>query len=308
MLNLDSHKRGTTYGIIAFIIVAALVAVLVALPLCFNSSSSSSESSQQGTIATTNTAEAKASSKALSVGKTYKYNLGGSKSKEKLVIKRLSYSSSDSAYGKIGVYVNGKLVWSKSKSTQFYSSVSAKLITLKNGKRYVWVKAADQDGVCFTNYLLRWTGKKFKGYNLMLSSSYGVDYGTSFVKVSGNTITMKHKYNTATTGITKFKFSYKYSGGKLKRTSGTAGISYSAYSNYTNYTGNTAWLYHGVKLNAYTNTKLKKKVFSVSAKSKFKATQIKVSGSTVYFKISNGKKSGWIKASTSYSSLNARYV
>lgn len=303
---LASHKR---FLVVAGIVLA-LVAVLAALPFCLNTGNTSSGPSNSAATMTagTNTAEAKASSKALSVGKTYKYDLNGDKKKESLAIKSLNYSKGDQGYSKLGIYVNGKLTWSKSQSTQFFSSVSARLITLKNGKRYVWVKAADQDGVCFTNYLLRLSGKKFKACNLMLSSTYGIDYGTSFVKVSGNTITMKHKYDTATTGITSFKFSYKYTKGNLKRTSGTAGISYKAYANYTNYSGNTVWLHHGVKLVAYTNTKFKKKSFTISAKSAFKASKIVVSGSKVYFKVSNGKKWGWIKASTSYSSLNARYV
>lgn len=302
---LASHKR----SLIVAGIVLALIAVIAALPFCLNAGSTQSNGVGAPSISTSaNTAEAKASSKALSVGKTYKYDLNGDKKKDALAIKSLNYSKGDQGYSKLGVYVNGKLTWSKSKSTQFFSSVSARLITLKNGKRYVWVKAADQDGVCFSNYLLRLSGKKFKAYNLMLSSTYGIDHGTSFIKVSGNTITMKHKYDTATTGLTSFKFKYKYTKGKLKRTSGTAKISYKAYANYTNYSGNTVWLRHGVKLKAYANTKFKKKVFTISAKSAFKASKIVVSGSKVYFKVSNGKKWGWIKASTSYSSLNARYA
>ncbi|MDO5334946.1 MAG: hypothetical protein Q4F23_02575 [Coriobacteriia bacterium] len=311
---LSSHKRAIAGLVAAFI----AIVLITGAPLCLNAPNKNGANKQAASSAATsditpglNTADAaKAKSKGLKVDKTYSLDLDGNKKKEKLIIKRLSYSKEDSAYNKIGVYVNGKLCWSKSASTNFYTSVTARLVTLRNKKSFLWVKATGPDGVCFANSLLSYKSKKIKtAYDLRVPSKYdyGVDRGSSFAGVSGNTIKMKHWFMSATTGVSSFTYSYKYSKGKLKRTSSEAPVSYNAYADGTKYTGSSTWLRCESALKASTTPGGKKKAYTIGAKSPFKVTKIKISGTKVYYQVSNGKKSAWISGLTRYTVYNARY-
>lgn len=201
-------------------------------------------------------------------------------------------------YGTVKITVNKKTT----KITRTWTSyaIHTRLITLKNGKAYLWVQGEtdneDDPWECIYQYK---KGRFAKVVDFSKTSyNYTNHHHTDILKVSGNTISTKqYIMSTAMAGV-EYKVNYTYKKGALKKTSSayeitSAGYTYRANGKYGTMK-NTKALYNSVSC--------KKKVATVKAGTKAKAVKIYMTGKAFNIKIKTASgKTGWVKGSRKFS-------
>lgn len=233
----------------------------------------------------------------LKAGKTYKsYDITGDKKKDtvKISIPKDQYDR----YGTVKITVNKKTT----KITRTWTSyaIHTRLITLKNGKAYLWVQGEtdneDDPWECIYQYK-KGRFKKVVDFS-KTSYNYTNHHHTDILKVSGNTISTKqYIMSTAMAGV-EYKVNYTYKKGALKKTSSayeitSAGYTYRANGKYGTMK-NTKALYNSVSC--------KKKVATVKAGTKAKAVKIYMTGKVFNIKIKTASgKTGWVKGARKFS-------
>lgn len=228
----------------------------------------------------------------LKPGKTYtKYDITGDKKKDKIKITLEKRDESD-FIKQITVSVNGKKIVKKGIGSFYYKT---SLVTLKNGKIYLWVKSSSEDADdtwgCLYQYCKGKLEKKLKfdGY----VKKYYYHLSTDVVKVSGNTLTVKQSNMTSPLGEAVYKYDYKYENGKFHIVSRTAAIVKASYS----YRTKSSWGTLKNNKMLYTSPSTSKSTgVAVTAGTKAKATSIYMCDKFISVKIKTADgKTGWLK-------------
>lgn len=228
----------------------------------------------------------------LKPNKTYtSYDITGDGKKDKINITlgKMQYGARTS----LTVSVNGK----KTTFKEYYYDAQIKLITLKNGKRYLWINGiSDNDDDPF-QALYKYSGGKMKKA-LDFSSKiekFGNHTRTTVTKVSGNKVYVRQYLMSAPLGGVTFNYTYEYKKGSFVRTSNTADIK------------NVAGLKNGYGTlkkaqSLYTSSSCTKKSKTISKNTKVKPLKIYMNGTSisVYVKTKSGS-SGWLKCSRNFS-------
>lgn len=231
----------------------------------------------------------------LKVGKTYtKYDLTGDGKADKI---KITGKKSDDIYEKVAVSVNGKktvfrgdwMVW----------KVKLQILTLKNGKCYLWVKGYGDDGDDPWEALYQYKkGKLVKSVDFKTyTNRYAFHSSTDVIGISGNTITVKHDIMSSPLANMQCVYKYSYKKGALRRTSATGKITMVGYD-YEK-TGKSGTLRR--KRTLYSTAMGKKKVTVLPAGTKAKAIRIYMDKKNirVQLKASNGK-TGWVRCSKKF--------
>ena len=217
----------------------------------------------------------------LSRNRTYTgYDLDSNGKKERLL------------YNGRAVYVNGKRVY-----TLNGYDTDCRLITLKNGRRFLYVFAGE-DGSPYSSYkILRYRGGKIsvvadlsglmKNYhNSSVIMWSGRNRG---IWVSGNTVRVFISEMNWTVGSKVFVLEYTYQGGTLKRKGYSGSLVGSTYQ----------YLYTSKKITTYKGPGSRTKAFTLKSGAKVTVTGYYLKNNVLYLKLKNTQgKSGWIKALT----------
>ena len=215
----------------------------------------------------------------LNRNKTYTgYDLDSNGKKERLL------------YKENAIYVNGRKVY----SLNGYET-DCRLLTLRNGKRFLYVFAGE-DGSPYSSYkILRYrSGKMYVAADLSglmknyHNSSVIMWAGNTGVWVADNTVRVFISEMNWTVGSKVFAIEYTYSNGTLKR-KGYGG----------NIIGKNEYLYTAKAFSTYKTPGSKTKAFTLKSGAKVSVTGYYLKNNVLYLKLKNVQgKSGWIKALT----------
>lgn len=171
-----------------------------------------------------------------------------------------------------------------------------KLVTLKNGKKYLYLHLAGDDDMGPYDLYTYKNGKFEKEVNLIKNVPNGYMPTAQISKVSGNKIYFKNTYCSNVLGGIIYNTTYKYKSGKLKLTSNTYKIAGYGRAEKGGIAKKTSTFSLAKSVKLYSKKTLKGKTFTLSKGTKVKVTKIYITSKTVsyYVKTSNGK-SGWLK-------------
>lgn len=276
--------KGT--GAIAFAFAAAMaLAVLfcIAMP----------STAQAATASSKTIYNHKTSHKLGDLATVSKYDVTGDKKKDMLSF--LTEKSGDDA--KLTIYIgNYKALTVKAPKTNFAAKV--KLLTLKNGKKFLFISTqggSDDEGLN-NDGVYRYKSHKLKAV-LKAKAAKGLRYNDiRSVKVSGNSVTVKYNAMSLTAGVMQFSYKYKYKKGTLKAASSSSVIK--AHSTAANKMV-TGWFTaaHNINAKASASSSAATKVLAADTKVKF--TKVALKGKVLWFKVkSESGSSYWIKNST----------
>lgn len=200
---------------------------------------------------------------------------------------------------KVAIKVNGKTALSKSNTG--FAGLSAFVVTLKNGKSFLFVKptvmsdtpvwSKVKDSASF-NGLYKYSGGKFKlvaNTSKVFPSKVGTYRGVSLTEVSGNKVTLTYSAMTYFLSQLYADYSYAYKSGTLKQVSKKAPVR-PMYGNK---------LVAAKSMTAYKNYDCKKKAFTIKKGKTVLFKQIFSNGKTVSLQVQSGSQLGWIKVAMS---------
>lgn len=230
---------------------------------------------------------------AISSGTVYnQYDVTGDRKADTVYI----YLGRDSSYSysSIYVYINQKLAFHS--NTNFYY-LAAQLITLKNGKAFLYLKASgdnDDADICGIYKVSNDKLKQIVDCNKGFGKKVGSHTGGEITKVSGNAMKVRFSVMAFMSGRTEAEYTYKYKSGTLKKI-GKIGKLYVGSRKSNTYKAKKS-------ITAYTSTKCNHKKFKIRMKQNVKFLAAYVNGNTVRYRVKAGKKIGWIKVANSYNS------
>ncbi len=235
----------------------------------------------------------------LKSGKVYKkYDITGDQKKDRILIKK--YKDKADYYTGFTISINGKKI-KKDKSNSWGSiTLSTKLVTLKNGKVYLWVQGIADGGNEVWGVLYRYkSGKLIKALRFAnYSEKYGRHVITDKLKVSGNRLITVEESVCVPLGVATYKYNYIYKDGKLKIESRAAKVTSVAM---TDLITDKVYLHgYGTMRKAktlYTSPSTKKTTGTVlRAKTEAKPLEIYMSKKILSVKIrTRDGKTGWVK-------------
>lgn len=196
--------------------------------------------------------------------------------------------------GTIKVAVNGKRVL-KLKTTGY--GFTTNYIQLSKNKKFLQIYTHGDSGYLPMNFVYRFDKKGTK-LTKVLDLKKGVADAKGVISASGNTIKVAYHIQPRETGWLSWNYSYKYTGGKFKRTSSIASVkSTLTYDNGDGY----AALFRQNKFKAcktitfYKNTNLSAVSFTAEKDDILKLKKIKTTDKSVYIQFQKGNKTGWQK-------------
>jgi hypothetical protein len=196
------------------------------------------------------------------------------------------------AYNRFQVYVNGKCALTVKR---FYFGEEIQMVTLKNGKKYIYLRLLEEDDDGSGDLYVYKNGKFVREVNLLKNLPNGIHPTVEIKKVSGNKIVFRNTNCTDVLGGIRYECTYQYRSGKLRLTSKTYKLQgYGWGTDGIDTTTKMFPLTRSVKL--YSKKTLQGKTFTLKQGTKVKVTKIYISGKTVsyYLKTEDGK-SGWLK-------------
>lgn len=224
--------------------------------------------------------------------KTYKsHDLNGDKRKDSIQLK-----TSKSGYQLVAsFYVNGKKVYTLPKDDCEFVGYS--IITLKNGKHFIYAFTQGADAGISQYMILQYKGNKMSkvvNFTTLMKAYQGASYINNWsspnsITVSGNNIKVVFTSMNWTIGAKNFIFTYKYSGGTLKR------ASYGG--NIVSYTKDP--YIAAKKFAVYRKVGTSAKAFTVSKGQKVKVGKYYLKNGKLWLQVKNSSgKTGWIKSLT----------
>ncbi len=238
----------------------------------------------------------------LSVGKKYTaYDVTGDRKADTFQLKYIEGGVSDgeSCHRGVKVYVGGKKVASI-KGKEGYFTLYAKLYTLKNGKVFLYLYGEAFNMYCDFAGLYQYKSGTFKKvadlYGLL--SKYGISYGGTVYKVSGNSLTVRFNLDSYSTGFSCIEYVYTWKSGKLTQASyGTYKYAYTITSSGTK---NTTRLRVNKRLTAYKSAGSSKKAFTLKKGNYVTISRCQIVKGNMYIRVKYNSKYGWVKALTKY--------
>lgn len=232
-----------------------------------------------------------ASIKSLKANYTYKsFDITGDGKKDSFRIKQTN--AYGGCYMLCQIYVNGKVAY---QIRGAYYSTSSKMITLSNGKKYLYLYNVcdNNDGpICA---VLKYKGGKFvrvvdfrKLFAKHGAHSFGMVTG-----VNGNTIQVRAFTMSYTLGSSDYGLQYIYSDGTLKQKTKVARL-LGAYPD-----GKKTRCFTVKKpFNVYSNTSLSTVAFRLKKGDKIMIDQCRITSNYMLLQVKFGKKTGWFKAAS----------
>lgn len=240
-----------------------------------------------------------------------KYDITGDKKADRLTIKSYGGDGYD-YFDKVRVYVNGKR---KLTLPTLYSS-NAILLRIKSGRTFLFLETLGE-GYRETEGIYTYKGGKLVkvlNTDIFPSCCHGdgtpyhrmahfSDSNVSSISVSGSTVRIKfHNVNTIT-GRSAVTYSFKYSDGKLRKTSSTS-------TSFSINERSSKKVTAATSFPVYRNSNSTGKVTKVKkgARVTLKAVQIRPSDHFISVKVTSGSTTGWITCKSfkglTYSSLH----
>lgn len=254
-----------------------------------------------------------ASSKTISNNTNYSVKLNG-KSKTLRVETSTYYSYGYQYLSQLRIKVNGNIVYTYTPSSYYSCSVPTnKLLTMNNGKSYLWLSIGTDESDIIDK-ILYYNGSKFvqavdgqclPGCSLSQSRNlaFHIDYRN--VKVYKNTLKVYYSVMFDSIGGVEFYDTLKYSKGKLVRSSKTVS-SFSIYKE-VNYTYKKATVFKTkTSLRAYKTAGGTKVKFTIPAGKNITFKSLWISSGKLYLKVKYGSKIGWLKL-TNYTTSNTPF-
>jgi hypothetical protein len=249
-------------------------------------------------------AATKASMVTLKSGVTYtKYDITNDNKKDKIKLIK-SKQDVNGGYNKLTIQINNKKYnISSSENYCYYYSLTCKLITLSNNKKFLWIQGTyDNDDDTF-EAIYQYKNKKIvKVLDLAYyTNEFSYHHGSTVTKVSGNKIYVKQYMMSSLAANIDFEYVYQYKNGKWSRTSSTAKITDAMYKQ------NSKSVYGTLKKKRtlYTSPTSNKKKTTLKANTKAKATKVYMSKNNIYIQIQtkNGTV-GWVKGNKQFNEDN----
>ena len=232
-----------------------------------------------------------ASIKSLKADFTYKsFDITGDGKKDSFKIKQTGAGSD--YYMGCQLWVNGKVAY---QVKGLYYSTSSKLITLSNGKKYLYLFNECDDHISPLCAILKYKNGKFvkvvdfmKLFDKHGSHSYALIRGAN-----GNNIKVKAFTMSYTLGTSDYELQYVYSGGTLKQKTKAARLlgAYYTYNKTRCFTARKA-------INVYSSTSLSTVAFRLKKCDKIMIDQCRITSNYMLLQVKFGKKTGWIKAAS----------
>lgn len=231
---------------------------------------------------------ANSSSVTIMENRKYKsYDITGDQKKDTFYIKTISdeYGNFKTAV----VSINGKAVW-QIKNKHFYD-MKAKLITLSNGKPFLYLYAvADNGGGPVCGLFQYKSGKLRQVINFKtLFKDYGMHQNGDIVKIGKDRVTARFYVMSYSLGPSYVDYTYVYQSGTLKRTSSTGSFYFTSGKNTRTLTVNKA-------MSAYKTAGSSNRAFTLKKGSQVTLGKCWVNSGRVYLQVKYNGKYGWIKA------------
>ncbi len=235
--------------------------------------------------------------KKLKAGKTYKsYDITGDGKKDSIKIECGDYDGD--MYKTFRIYINDKEAYKyREKEYPGFYGVQAKLITLANNKKYLFVNSwswDDDNTICavfrYKNGKLKKTADFMKYY-----SKYGYHGGADVAGVACNSIKVKFWHVNYSIGLSYYQMSFSYKGGTLKQDKTKAKLSKAwKYDRYTRK------FIINKSIKAYSSPNGGKTAFRLEEGDEITIDQCRISPNKMMFRVKCGSRTGWIKALTYY--------
>ena len=226
----------------------------------------------------------------LQPGKTYdQYDITGDGEKDKLKIVQVE-GAYDGYWAELNLYVNSKKAGTIKGS---FNEMSARIITLSNGKSFLCVRGCTDNDISIFNGLYQYRNGKIVQVVNFLNTIYGRPVNDAAIYLNGNSVTVRTEEMSYSLGYCTTAYTYKYQNGSLVRTSN--------YGKYTrlNAADKTTGLFTAAKnIQAYKGPGSAEKAFAIRKNSTVKILNCWTSGNKMYIRVKCGSKTGWIKAVT----------
>lgn len=223
-----------------------------------------------------------------------KYDVTGDAKPDTLKIS-VSPRGSTGLFSSLTVSVNGSSAFKMNAPAGGFDQATANVITLRNGKPFLFVSTYAVDGTARQMLLSYRSGKfsKVVGNDLLLREGTSNAYISSIRPVA-NRIVVQFEFTSTVTGFTRTSFTYAWkSSSGLKRTSNQSSALRFATTSDGEYTKQARKA--AVYFEAFSNTALTKKIASAKKGSLVRPLGVCLSGKILLYKMQVGKKIGWVK-------------
>jgi len=198
-------------------------------------------------------------------------------------------------FSSLVVSVNGSSALTMRAPEGGYDQATVSVLTLRNGKPFLFVSTYAIDGTA-NQMLLVYRGGRFlkvAGNDLLLREGTSNAY-ISHVRPVANRIVVQYEFTSTVTGFTRTSFTYawKASSGLTRTSNQSMALRFATTSDgeYTKQARKAA-----ASFGVFANTALTKKVASVKKGAKARPLGVCLSGKNLLYKVQVGKKIGWVK-------------
>ena len=198
-------------------------------------------------------------------------------------------------YNKIEISVNGKIAYQQ--SGDYYYNTTLKLLTLSNGKKFLFVNTVgDNEDGPLKAVLQYKNGKYVKvlDFNKILGK-HGGHHNVYVSSVKGTAVTFKVFLMSWSVGNSYYSMQYAYQSGTLKQNSSAARL-----ISVNLIRGNTRTLYVNKTINVYTTASTNQRAFVLHYGDKVTIDQCRISSTRMLLRVKYGNRYGWIIAASKY--------
>lgn len=175
-----------------------------------------------------------------------------------------------------------------------FDQASARIVTLRNNKPFLYVSAYAADGSASQALLGYSSGKLVKVVgNDLLKREGASDAHISSIRPSANRIIVEFDFVSTMTGLSRTSFTYTWKAGGLVRKSNTTSALRFATKSTGGYTKQARKTSRA--LVAFADSPLKKKAFTIPAGKSVRPLGLCLTKTGLAYKLRFGKKTGWVK-------------
>ena len=196
------------------------------------------------------------------------------------------------------ILVNGKTAYRFSSHGIGFFKVNAKLITLSNGKRFLFVNCLADSAVEPLCAVFKYKNGKFKKIIDINENvnKYGYNTGGMLKRVKGNTILFDVHMYSYSLGLSYYQMSFSYRNGILKQKESEAKLKYA--STYEN--DKTKQFIVNKTINVYSSPNGGNVKFRLYQGDEIVVDKCRISPSKMSFRIKCDGETGWVKALRKY--------
>ena len=245
-------------------------------------------------------AEAASRLTTLKVGRTYNsFDITGDRRNDKFLIRE--YGSGDYK-NDLRIFVNGKVAYRLPKTSDYsnyFYKTTAKLITLSNGKRFLFLYCQGDNYDGPVQAILRYANGRFVrtvDFNALTRRVCGHNRA-NVVSGSGSTVNVSLYLMSWTVGPSDYSLSYRYSGGKLVQNSSAAKFKGAAYV----YGGTIKTYNVNRTIKVYSTSSCGSVAFTLRRGDKIQIlSPFRISSRRCVYRVKYGSRYGWIIGQQGY--------